>query len=342
MIAVDRAPSCRDVGYLDQDGYVHVPCRAGAGSRRDLCCFCPGRTTRARLRSEPVMEGWSAIRQRCVVFEDDAVVVLNKPAGVAVMGERHETDLVTMAQEEGERLFPVHRIDKVTSGAILFAKEIRVHAGLTRQFNRRSVEKAYLAITRSPPLPERGTIDLPLSVGRKGRVRVAAPRDAIVADPVRGVWSVPSEVVFDHVRTYPSRTDFATVWQDGQHNVLTVQPVTGRRHQIRVHLAWIGHPIENDPLFQKPPVQKPPEERAPRTHLHSWQLAFDAAWLGDRRITVVAAPDEDFWSPVRSRLPGGTPEQTLARASELLDGFSEGSASDGGPAAGPTGDLGYR
>jgi tRNA pseudouridine32 synthase/23S rRNA pseudouridine746 synthase/23S rRNA pseudouridine1911/1915/1917 synthase len=241
-----------------------------------------------------------------VVFEDEAVLVLNKPAGVSVMGERHETDLVRMAAAAGEELFPVHRIDKVTSGAVLFAKQLRWHGPLTRQFAGRTVGKTYLAIT-SPGLPARGVIDLPLSTGRKSRVRVAAPRASIVADSSRGTWSVPESEVFGHVRTYPSVTAFATVWQDGQHALLAVRPVTGRRHQIRVHLAWIGHPVEGDPLFEP--------SGAPRTLLHSWRLAFDAAWRGGSRVEAEAAPGPDFWAPVTGRLPGPDPAALLASAS---------------------------
>ncbi|MGH3624746.1 MAG: pseudouridine synthase, partial [Sciscionella sp.] len=95
------------------------------------------------------MNKWAEIRDECVLVEDEAILILNKPAGWSVMGERHETDLVRIAQEAGEGLFPVHRIDKVTSGAILFAKELRFHGDLTRQFNKRSVGKAYLVLTRS-------------------------------------------------------------------------------------------------------------------------------------------------------------------------------------------------
>jgi len=250
---------------------------------------------------------WAGIRDGGVVFEDEAVLVLNKPAGVSVMGERHETDLVRMAAAAGEELFPVHRIDKVTSGAVLFAKQLRWHGPLTRQFAGRTVGKTYLAIT-APGLPARGVIDLPLSTGRKSRVRVAAPRASIVADADRGTWSVPASEVFGHVRTYPSVTAFATVWQDGRHALLAVRPVTGRRHQIRVHLAWVGHPVEGDPLFG-------PAD-APRTLLHSWRLAFDAAWRGDSRVRVEAAPGDDFWAPVAGRLPGPDPAALLARAPE--------------------------
>jgi tRNA pseudouridine32 synthase/23S rRNA pseudouridine746 synthase len=236
---------------------------------------------------------WSSIRH--VLYEDDAALVLHKPAGISVMGERHETDLVRLATDAGEPLFPAHRIDKVTSGAVLFAREQRFHGDLTRQFNKRTVSKAYLAVTRTTGLPDRGTIDLPLSVGRKTRVRIAAERGNIAFDPAMRRWSVPAEAVFTHVRTYPSVTTFATVWADERHTLLVVRPITGRRHQIRVHLAWIGHEIAGDPLFDKTP--------ADRTLLHSWRLAFDAAWLDGRRISVTATPGKDFWTPLGNCMP---------------------------------------
>ena len=158
---------------------------------------------------------WEEIRAGRAVFEDDAVLVLNKPAGISVTGERHGTDLVRLAAEAGQRLFPVHRIDKVTSGAVLLAKELRWHGELTRQFARRGAGKAYLALVRPGGLPASGRIDLPLSVGRKNRVRVAAPRAAIVAG--ESGWSVPAEAVLAQVRHYPSVTAITTVWQDEAH-----------------------------------------------------------------------------------------------------------------------------
>ncbi len=154
---------------------------------------------------------WAQIRDSTVLYEDDAALVLNKPAGLAVMGERHDTDLVRLAEDAGEKLYPAHRIDKVTSGVLLLAKELSLHGDLTRQFNRRTVDKAYLAITATSGLPGRGTIELPLSVGRKNRVRVAANRAAIVFDPALSLWSVPPEEQFQEVRSYPSTTTFETV-----------------------------------------------------------------------------------------------------------------------------------
>ena len=248
---------------------------------------------------------WSQIRAENTVYEDEAALVLNKPAGVSVTGERHDTDLVRLAADEGVTLHPAHRIDKVTSGVVLFAKELRFHGDLTRQFNKRTVGKTYLALTAATGLPPQGTIDLPLSVGRKNRVRVGAPRESI--GEYGGVWSVPDADVFTHVKTYPSVTAFRRLWEGAGHTLLAVHPETGRRHQIRVHLAWIGHPIAGDPLFDKGSGDA-------RTGLHSWRLAFDAAWDGGRRVEVEAVPGEDFFAPVRGELGAAAAADVLAAA----------------------------
>jgi tRNA pseudouridine32 synthase/23S rRNA pseudouridine746 synthase/23S rRNA pseudouridine1911/1915/1917 synthase len=244
---------------------------------------------------------WSRIRA-AAVYEDEAALVLNKPAGVSVMGERHGTDVVRLAEQAGETLYPVHRIDKTTSGAVLLARDLARHGDLTRQFQRRTVAKVYLAVTRSTGLPERGTVDLPLSVGRKNRVRVAGERGAITFDQDQSLWTLPDDARFGGGRSYPSVTRFTVLWSDERHSVLAVSPVTGRRHQIRVHLAWIGHPVEGDPLYDRTATAE-----GRRTALHSWRLSFDAAWAGGARVAVPAPPGDDFWAPVGDRLPGGPP-----------------------------------
>jgi tRNA pseudouridine32 synthase / 23S rRNA pseudouridine746 synthase len=227
-----------------------------------------------------VVSEWARIREGRVVYEDSAALILNKPAGISVTGERHGTDLVRIAREAGQELFPVHRIDKVTSGAILLARELHWHGGLTRQFARGTAGKDYLAITRSAGLPSRGTVDLPLSVGRKNRVRVAAPRDAITAAPAAGpgaggpeeavTWAADPAVVFTHVRTYPSVTTFARIWADERHTLLLARPVTGRRHQIRVHLHAIGHPVLGDSRYG----ELRPVGGASRLMLHAVELTI--------------------------------------------------------------------
>ncbi|WP_028922365.1 RluA family pseudouridine synthase [Pseudonocardia acaciae] len=247
---------------------------------------------------------WPTLRAERTLAETDEYLVLDKPAGVSVAGERHETDLVRIAADAGEKLIPVHRIDKVTSGVVLLAKTTAAHGPLTRQFTLRTVDKTYLAITRSTGLPPAGTIDLPLSVGRKNRVRIAAPRDDITYHPDAARWSVPPPSI--RPRAFPSLTTFTRAWHGAAHTLLVVSPSTGRRHQIRVHLAWIGHPIAGDPLF-------PDDSHAPdqRTSLHAWQLAFDDA--AGARIHVTAAPDEQFWAPITPELPVDGRAEVLRR-----------------------------
>jgi tRNA pseudouridine32 synthase/23S rRNA pseudouridine746 synthase/23S rRNA pseudouridine1911/1915/1917 synthase len=237
---------------------------------------------------------WQSVRDQRVLYADDHVLVIDKPAGIALVGERNDTDLMQQAREAGDFVMPAHRIDKVTSGVVLLARDQATHAVLTRQFGDRTVLKDYLAIVRGTGLSAEGEIDLPLSVGRKSRVRIAADRDAIREEPP-GHWSVPDDRVFDHVRSYPARTSYRRLAQseptggegDGGHTVLRLRPHTGRRHQLRVQLAWIGHPIEGDPLFCRPPGE--------RTFLHAWRLTFAHPATGDP-ITVTAEPDDAFWA----------------------------------------------
>jgi tRNA pseudouridine32 synthase/23S rRNA pseudouridine746 synthase/23S rRNA pseudouridine1911/1915/1917 synthase len=254
---------------------------------------------------------WLELRKQCLLAEDAAVLALNKPAGISVTGERHDTDIVRMAAEHGETLYPVHRIDKVTSGLVLLARELAAHGELTRQFNKRTAGKAYLAVTASTGLPDSGVIDLPLSVGRKNRVRIAAPREAIArdgsTDSTSTTWSVPERELLAG-KNYPSRTEFTTVLRGPEHTVLAVRPITGRRHQIRVHLAWIGHPIAGDPLFDKSGAYQ-------RTHLHSWRLRLEASWRDGGELALEAAPGPDFWTVRGTRL---TDDPTT-----LLDGVSQ-------------------
>ncbi|MBF6171604.1 RluA family pseudouridine synthase [Nocardia blacklockiae] len=242
---------------------------------------------------------WPQLRERCVLEEDAAILALDKPAGISVTGERHDTDIVELAAAAGETLYPVHRIDKVTSGLVLLAKDLGAHGQLTRQFNKRTADKTYLAITASTGLPDRGVIELPLSVGRKNRVRIAAPRESIVR--TADTWTVAERDLLAG-KNYPSTTEFTTLFRAEAHTVLAVRPITGRRHQIRVHLAWIGHPIAGDPLFDK-------SGSYPRTHLHSWRLRLEAPWRTPAELTPEAPPGQDFWSV------GGT---VLDAAAELL------------------------
>jgi tRNA pseudouridine32 synthase/23S rRNA pseudouridine746 synthase/23S rRNA pseudouridine1911/1915/1917 synthase len=243
------------------------------------------------------MAGWDELRGERAVYEDDRLLVLDKPAGVSVMGERHGTDLVRLAAEAGEHLQPVHRIDKVTSGVVALAKSTEAHGVLTRQFAKRQASKQYLALVVGPPsggaLPTSGSVDLPLLTASSGRVRIAAKREAIGFEPETSTYSIAGSDALAGQKSYPSQTAFTVVASAGGLALLSVEPLTGRRHQIRVHLAWIGYPIAGDPLFKS--TSKP--DRFERTFLHAFRLGLDLPWHDAGTATFEAEPEAGFFTP---------------------------------------------
>lgn len=252
---------------------------------------------------------WTALRNQSVIFEDQSILVLNKPANISVVGGRQEADIVRLASAAAEQLYPVHRIDKVTTGLVLFAKTIDVHGRLTRQFNKRTVTKRYLIITKTAGLPPAGLIDLPLATAGKGTVRIAALRDNIRWDEQTKRWRVAAGDVLPGRKAYPSSTRFATLWNSPDSSLVLAEPVTGRKHQLRVQFAWIGHPIFGDPLFDKTKLMT-----GWQTCLHSWQLEFDADWRSEKRMRLEAPPPDEFWRPVAARLPAPQRAKILERA----------------------------
>jgi len=254
---------------------------------------------------------WQDIRSARVIREDEESIVIDKPVGLSVVGERHELDIQRMAAAAGEVIYPAHRIDKATSGLVLFGKTLAAQGQLTRQFNKRTVEKEYIAITAGGDFPPSGTIDVPLGLGRKNRVRLAVPRDAVRFDADRGDWTV-SDADLLAKKAYPSVTDYTKLWSDTECSVLLLKPLTGRRHQLRVHLAWIGHPIYGDPLY-------PISGRAfPRMYLHAWRLLF--APMGsslNQRVKVEAPVPADFFVPVNSNSGELLIRQQLTNRREL-------------------------
>lgn len=253
-----------------------------------------------------VIFSWPALRRE-PVYEDDQLLVINKAPGISVMGERHADSLIDLAAAAGEPLHWVHRIDKVTSGLLLLAKTRSAHASLTRQFTNRSADKRYLAWVEGTQLPEYGTIDLPLRPGRKGIVRVAGPRQAIYYDAGHCRFALPESAIDRSKTFYEARTDFAAAFTGNDHTLLVLKPITGRRHQIRVHLAWLGFPIAGDPLFHK-------NQEGERTYLHSWGCEITCDWRDEPKTQFWAAPGDDFLNA----FSGG--EVRLAHALGMLAG----------------------
>ena len=202
-----------------------------------------------------------------LIAEIDDLLVFNKPSGLALLADRDGSPCLwdLLVQELGPNLrpFQVHRLDKPTSGVLLVATSQSRQRQLTKAFAARGVRKYYLA-RLVKPLAKTGTrsINLPLRKGRKSRYRIAAQRSSIV-DTAAG-WQLASEAARDanghdsHTRTRRLNGD----------RVL-LQPTTGRTHQLRVHLSWIGYPILGDHLYGAPDSEA---QRWPRLALHCHRL----------------------------------------------------------------------
>jgi 23S rRNA pseudouridine1911/1915/1917 synthase len=207
-----------------------------------------------------------------VIFENDDFVAINKPAGLLSIPDRTQSavSLKEMLAEKYGSIFTVHRIDKDTSGIILFAKNEATHKFLSLAFEERRIEKYYYGIVHGSPATQSGTIDAPIS-----------------EHPLhKGLMTV-------HRSGKPAITDYKVIEAYKAFSLLEFQLHTGRTHQIRVHCKNMGHPLACDELYgdgkpvllssikRKFKLSKSEEEERPivnRLALHAHHLKFtDAA-----------------------------------------------------------------
>jgi len=187
-----------------------------------------------------------------VLFEDDAVVVFNKPSGLLTVPsprqERHTLATLVRDQYPQDHLYPCHRLDRDTSGAILFAKGKDVRHAMEDAFRRRVVKKKYFAFARGHVRPDRGEISVPIKDFYEKRSRVGR--------------STPA---------HPALTRYRVIEVHDKFSLLEVEPVTGRTNQIRIHFAKIGHPLLGERLYA---FGKDFPLKFRRVALHSHELAW--------------------------------------------------------------------
>jgi tRNA pseudouridine32 synthase/23S rRNA pseudouridine746 synthase len=177
-------------------------------------------------RAQTGGEGVPPVR---ILHRDQHLIAVDKPAGVLTVPGRGEPEpsLLDQLRAEEPEAMPVHRLDRDTSGVVVFALGREAHRALNAAFESRKAEKAYLALVRGD-LAEARRVDLPLIEGRRGTVRVAKRGD-------KGAQAAMTVV--------EPRERF------GKYTLCHCLPRTGRMHQIRVHLAAIGHPLVIDPRY---------------------------------------------------------------------------------------------
>lgn len=210
-----------------------------------------------------------------VLLEDDSLIVVNKPAGIAAhpaRGTPRGTLLNALAGHLHGRGGPqprvtlVHRLDRDTSGAILAAKTVAVHRELKTQMDDGTLSRVYWALVRGLPEPRRDTISQPLGRERGDKLRMVVSS--------QGVEAV---------------THYEVLATDGDLSLVRAKLQTGRTHQIRVHFEWLGHPLVGERTYRgsRPRLDQLDEAFVGQA-LHSRSLSFDHPVTG-QRLTVEAA-----------------------------------------------------
>jgi tRNA pseudouridine32 synthase / 23S rRNA pseudouridine746 synthase len=191
-----------------------------------------------------------------IVHQDEALLVLIKPAGLLSVlgrGEAGLNNLTSHLQAQFADALAVHRLDMGTSGLMVFARGASMHRSLSMSFEGRQVHKRYVAIAEGLLDADSGSIDAPL-----------------IAD-----WPRRPRQMVDVTNGKPSLTHWQVLRREGDCTRLALTPITGRSHQLRVHLQSIGHPIRGDELYAPHPL------RASRLLLHAAALMFAHPLTGE-------------------------------------------------------------
>ena len=222
-----------------------------------------------------------------ILYQDQDLAVVNKPCGMVTHPAGGNTSgtlvnalLFALDGLSGiggvQRPGIVHRLDKDTSGILLVAKNDKAHLALSKQLKDRSVEKRYLAVVEGSMREAEGLIDQPIGRSKRDRKKMAVTQDG-----------------------RPSLTEWTVLEPLRQATLLDVHILTGRTHQIRVHMQYIHHPVAGDPVYGLKTGVK-----APRLMLHAHTIAFNHPRTG-KRMEFSAPPPREFEDTLQKlRLPG--------------------------------------
>ncbi len=214
-----------------------------------------------------------------ILFQDKDVLVIEKPSGLLSNPGRGQTlsdSVLSRLAEQFQPLYLVHRLDLATSGLMVFAKRRHAEAALKHQFASRQTAKTYLARVAGIPRNSAGLIDLPLRAMAQSDPQ-APPRH---------------QVCQQHGK--PAQTYYRVLWHDTDSALLQLKPITGRSHQLRVHLASTGHPILGDSIYANVAQQ----QAASRLLLHATALSFLQPYSGEL-LQFYCPPDLPLFGPAQ-------------------------------------------
>lgn len=222
-----------------------------------------------------------------ILYEDGEILVLDKPEGVAVHpGKGRKTGTVVnfllhhtaeLSQKHTVRPGIVHRLDKDTSGVLLIAKNDFAHVTLQEQFKARTVKKIYMAWVHGTPGKKEGEIDAYIAH------HPANPKKMTAVKKQRTISGIAAKGPLREAVTH-----YKVIKEEKQFSLVEVHPVTGRTHQIRVHMAFIGHPVAGDVLYNRHKLS------AQRLLLHALRISIDHPKTKERLTFTAPVPASFF------------------------------------------------
>lgn len=252
-------------------------------------------TAAPERKRDSVSDADAEMMRGAVLWRDDHIIALNKPPGLATQGGSKQTrhvdglaEALRFGLDEKPRL--VHRLDKDTSGILLLARTRQAAAALTEAFRSRETRKIYWAAVAGVPHPKMGTI-------RFGLVKASGHGKGGEGEKMRAIHPREVDATPDAKR---ATTDYATLSSlGGRVSWVAMVPITGRTHQLRAHMAAIGHPVVGDGKYGGPAQENLGDgwgaqlggELSRKLHLHARHLDFSHPMTGQRISLTAPLPD---------------------------------------------------